>query len=136
MADRCLCEANQVVFLPCSGGSNCGQIANAAAVELTRQGWGNIYCLAGIGAHISGMIESARGAQRLVVIDGCSVGCGLKTVQHAGLALSDYVDVTRLGIAKSHDFELDPQHVKAVVARVQSLLQEPPRTVEAPTSNE
>mgnify|MGYP000210641914 CR=1 FL=1 len=127
MADTCLCEANQVVILPCSGGSNCGQIANGAAVELTRQGLGNIYCLAGIGAHIGGMIDSARSAQRLLVIDGCSVACALKTVQHAGLKATDYVVVTDLGVEKNHDFDLGAAEVARVVDHARSLLAQPPR---------
>jgi uncharacterized metal-binding protein len=29
-----LCKAEEITLLPCSGGSNCGQIANQAAVKL------------------------------------------------------------------------------------------------------
>jgi len=126
MADQCLCEASQVVFLPCSGGSNCGQIANAAAVELTRQGMGNFYCLARLGARISGMVESARSAQRLVVIDGCSMACALKTVQAVGLQPSDYLEITKQGIEKNHDMNLHADQVHAVVDQVRSVLVEPP----------
>lgn len=97
------------------------------AVELTRRGLGNIYCLAGIAAHISGMVESARAAKRLLVIDGCSVACALKTVEHAGLEATDYLDVTREGVEKNHDFNLDPTVVEAVVARARALLELPVR---------
>ena len=125
MVDKCLCEVDQVVILPCSGGSNCGQIANSAAVQLTQAGLGRLYCLAGIGAHIAGMVESARSAQRLLVIDGCSLACGRTTVGHAGLAVTDYVDVTALGIEKNHDFDLDPRHVETVVVQARMLLEAP-----------
>ena len=60
MAEKCLCEASEVLIFPCSGGSNCGQIANDAAVQLTEEGIGMIYCLAGIGAHDSVMIDTLR----------------------------------------------------------------------------
>jgi uncharacterized metal-binding protein len=123
MTEECLCEGGQAVILPCSGGSNCGQIANAAAVDLTQQGLGHIYCLAGIAAHIAGMIDSARSAQRLLVIDGCSVACALKAVRHAGLEPTDYIDVTQEGVAKNHNFDLSPDEVKAVVAKARALLQ-------------
>ncbi len=127
MVEKCLCEASQVVILPCSGGSNCGQIANAAAVELTRQGVGTIYCLAGIAAHIGGMVDSARSAQRLLIIDGCAVACGRKAIEHAGLRVTDYVDITRQGVAKNHDFDLDEAQVAPIVAHARSLLEQPPR---------
>ena len=125
MDDKCLCETNRVVILPCSGGSNCGQIANAVAVELTKEGLGNIYCLAGIGAHIDGMIESARSAQRLLVIDGCSVACARKTVEHVGLSMTDYIDIAAEGVEKNHDFDLNPKQIAEMVTRARALLQSP-----------
>lgn len=54
-AFECECRAEGIILLPCSGGSNCGQIANQTAVQLTEEGIGTIYCLAGIGAHDSVM---------------------------------------------------------------------------------
>lgn len=127
MADKCLCESNAVVILPCSGGSNCGQIANDAAVQLTREGLGNIYCLAEIGAHVVGMVESTRSAGRMLIIDGCAVACAKKAVGHTGLTVTDYVEVTAEGIEKNHDFDLESAHVTAVVGRARSLLQESPQ---------
>ena len=70
----CECRAEEIVFLPCAGGSNCGQITNRVAVKLDEEGVGHIYCLAGIGAHIGGMVELARAAKRIVALDGCNVG--------------------------------------------------------------
>jgi uncharacterized metal-binding protein len=72
------------------------------------------------------MVESARSAQRLVLIDGCSVACALKTVKAVGLEPSDYLDVTQQGIEKNHDMNLHADHVDAIVDRVRSLLAEPP----------
>lgn len=34
IALKCECKAEDIIFLPCSGGSNCGQIANRVAVNL------------------------------------------------------------------------------------------------------
>ena len=79
----CECKAEEIVFLPCSGGSNCGQIANQAAVQLTEEGIGRIYCLAGIGAHDSVMIGTAKAAKRVVAIDGCSTACAKRTLEYA-----------------------------------------------------
>jgi len=46
-----------------------------AGVSLTQNGVGKIFCLAGIGGHVSGMIESTKAGKILVAIDGCP--CGL-----------------------------------------------------------
>lgn len=52
MVETCTCKAEEIIFLPCAGGSNCGQITDKVAVRLDQEGVGRIYCLAGIGAHI------------------------------------------------------------------------------------
>jgi len=64
---------------------------------------GNFFCLAGIGGHVSGMIESTRAGKMLVAIDGCPVACAKKTLEHAGFNIDEYVQVTDLGIEKNHD---------------------------------
>ncbi len=121
-SDNCLCQAETVVLLPCSGASNCGQIANQVAVKLTEEGVGNMYCLAGIGAHNEGMVESAKSANRLVAIDGCSVACAKKLIEHLGLAVTDWICVTGLGINKVHEFNIMPGEVAMVMKSVKKLL--------------
>ncbi len=122
---ECECQPEEVTLLPCSGGSNCGQIANQVAVKLTEDGIGNIYCLAGIGAHIEGMVESARSAKRIVAIDGCSVACAKKTVEHAGLPVTDWVCVTEEGIDKIHQFDLSPEDIALIAQRTKESLAKP-----------
>ena len=41
--DCCAPDGN-VMLLCCSGGSNVGQLANQACVELTQEGFGKIFC--------------------------------------------------------------------------------------------
>ena len=121
-AQTCQCRAEEVVLLPCSGGSNCGQIANQVAVKLTEEGVGYIYCLAGLGAHIDGMVESARGAKRIVALDGCQVACARKAIEHAGLTVTDWICVTEEGVAKNHQFKLAPEEIGLIVRRTKESL--------------
>lgn len=107
MTEKCLCETNEILIFSCAGSSNVGQIANQAAVKLAQDGLGRYFCLAGIGGHVSGMIESTKAGKMLIAIDGCSVACGKKTLEHAGFRADEYVQVTDLGIEKSHDLSLD-----------------------------
>ena len=122
MAKNCSCQASEIIMMPCSGASNCGQIANDVAVHLVEEGVGKLFCLAGIGAHISGMIESARSAKRMVAIDGCSVACAKKTIEHAGLKVTDYIDIAKEGIAKSMSLKLSQQDILFIVKRVKQEL--------------
>ncbi|MGD8564011.1 MAG: putative zinc-binding protein, partial [Desulfarculaceae bacterium] len=75
MSDDCCSNSNEVMLLSCSGGSNVGQLANQAAVELTQEGLGKMFCLAGIGGRLSGFVQSAKDVPALVVMDGCEIGC-------------------------------------------------------------
>lgn len=119
MVEECTCEASEVLIFPCSGGSNCGQIANQVAVHLTERNVGKIYCLAGIGAHDNMMLDTAR---RIVAIDGCSTGCAKRTLEHAELTVTDWVCVTEEGIMKNHEFELVPDEIDLIARRTRKSL--------------
>jgi uncharacterized metal-binding protein len=107
MEEKCLCEPTEILIFSCSGSSNVGQIANGASIKLTQTGMGKFFCLAGIGGHVSGMIESTKAGKMLVAIDGCSVACAKKTLEHAGFNIDEYVQVTELGIEKNHNLDLN-----------------------------
>jgi uncharacterized metal-binding protein len=70
--------------------------------------------LAGIGGHVSGMIESTKAGKMLVAVDGCQVACAKKTLEHAGFNIDEYVQVTELGIEKNHNLDLNPSNVGKV----------------------
>jgi uncharacterized metal-binding protein len=101
MEEKCLCEPTEILIFPCSGGSNVGQIANQAGAKLTQDGMGKFFCLAGIGGHVSGMIESTKAGKMIVAIDGCPVACAKKTLEHAGFNIDEYVEITSMGIEKN-----------------------------------
>jgi len=115
MSEKCECEAKRVVVLPCSGGSNVGQLSNAAAVRMTQAGVASMFCLAGIGGHISGMIASCKGADAIIAIDGCSVACAKKTLEHAEIPIAKYVVITELGMEKNKNFDLNEGDIAKVI---------------------
>jgi uncharacterized metal-binding protein len=94
------------MILACSGGSNVGQITNQAALELTREGRGKMFCLAGLGADIPGIVKTVREADEVIVLDGCSIGCAKACLERAGLPLGRCLVVTDLGIEKVKDTQL------------------------------
>lgn len=121
----CECKAEDIIFLPCAGGSNCGQITNHAAVNLDIEKIGHIYCLAGIAAHVDGMVESAKGAKRIVAIDGCQVACAKKTIEHAGVKVTDWICVTNVGISKNHEFMMDIEQIELIEHKIKESLAKP-----------
>ncbi len=116
--DNCLCGSSRILIFSCSGGSNVGQLANQAAVDLTKNGTGRLVCLAGIGAHHSGMVESAKGGDLLVAIDGCQVRCAAKTLEHAGLKSEVGVVITDMGIEKSHQLSFKEEDCRLVAEKL------------------
>ncbi len=122
MTEKCLCEPNEVIIFSCAGSSNVGQIANQAAIKLAQDGVGRYFCLAGIGGHVSGMIESTKAGKMLIAIDGCPVACAKKTLEHAGFQIHEYVQTTDLGIEKNHQFNLDDAEVGKVSHHIASLV--------------
>jgi uncharacterized metal-binding protein len=102
--NTCCGASVKTLVLGCSGGSNVGQVANNVMIEMDKDGVGNAYCLAGLGADLSGFVESAR-AGRTILIDGCPVGCGKKAFEKHGITPTEYFIVTELGIEKKHAFD-------------------------------
>jgi uncharacterized metal-binding protein len=106
------------MILACSGASNLGQLSNQAAVELAREGFGKMFCLAGIGAHLSGFVQSAKDVPSMVAIDGCPVGCARKILEHANVPLQAYLTISDLGIEKNTDTNLKQEELEKVKAAV------------------
>jgi uncharacterized metal-binding protein len=114
MSDDCCSQTKNIMILPCSGGSNVGQTANQAAVELTREGFGKMYCLAGIGGALNSFVQSAKDVEEMIVIDGCDIACGRACLEKAGIPVKKHVIVTQLDIKKNSDLTLNPDDTAAM----------------------
>jgi uncharacterized metal-binding protein len=122
MANDCCTPGGNTMILACSGGSNVGQLSNQAAVELTREGVGKMFCLAGIGGQLSGFVQSARDVPNMVVIDGCSLGCAKASLEQAQVPMKTYLVLTELGIEKNKDLDLKEEEVMKVKEAVKEAL--------------
>lgn len=118
MANDCCAGGNETMILACSGGSNVGQLSNQAAIELTKEGFGKMFCLAGIGGQLSGFVQSAKDVPSLVAIDGCPVGCTKAILANAGIEAKNYLVITDLGISKNKNFDLVKNEIEQVKAAV------------------
>ena len=67
----CSCGCSETekarLLYACSGAADVGQIADLVVRQLSREEWGGMSCLSGIGADLSGFIESAREADNIVI---------------------------------------------------------------------
>ncbi len=50
----------------------------------------------------------------MVLIDGCDIGCGKASLEHAEVPLKNYLVVTDMGIEKNKDFNLKKEDIQKV----------------------
>jgi uncharacterized metal-binding protein len=122
MVGKCSSGPVKIRTFTCSGSSNVGQIANQVAIQLDQDGVASMSCLAGIGAHLDAMVETAKTAESIVVIDGCPTECARKTLEKAGIAATNHFRVTDEGITKNHDLKISKNDIDLVARRVKRRL--------------
>jgi len=125
MAVKHVCSGGEnIMILACSGGSNVGQLSNQAAVELTQEGFGKMFCLAGIGGQLSGFVQSAKDVSVMVAIDGCQVGCAKAILKQAEVPLKHYLVLTDENIEKNKNFNLERSEIYKVKEAVKRVVSE------------
>jgi uncharacterized metal-binding protein len=94
------CDPASTLIFACSGAADVGEIADHAARKLTKDGAGKMFCLAGIGGRVPGIMENTRKAKTLLVIDGCPLQCSRNSLEKAGFREFKHVCLSDLGMAK------------------------------------
>jgi uncharacterized metal-binding protein len=97
---QCTCQAAPKLIFPCSGASDVGGLADRAARALSLTGAGRMYCLAGIGGRVEGILATTRAAASVLVIDGCRQECARKTMELAGIQRFQHLRLVDLGLEK------------------------------------
>jgi len=120
---KCACGSANVAIFPCVGAANVGQLSNRIAIELEKQGIGNLMCTAGIGARAPGLMKSAEASDRIIAINGCPVNCASKTLELAGFNVDRHIVISELGIKKSKEKDLKDQEVADTLGKVLEILQ-------------
>lgn len=93
------CGGGTKLIYACSGAADVGEIADRVVRKLRSEGSTKMTCLAGIGAGLSGYVQSAKGADENITIDGCPVACAKKTLEKIGVTPRSYI-LTDLGLVK------------------------------------
>jgi len=100
MAGNCACGGKNMVVFTCSGAADVGELADRAARKLAAETCVKMGCLAGVGGNISGFIASAKGADLVIMLDGCPVACGKKTLETHGVKDFKHLKATDCGFEK------------------------------------
>jgi len=95
-----VCSGEPTLIFACSGAADVGEIADQAARKLTKDGVGKMFCLAGIGGRVPGIMKTTESASKILAIDGCDLDCVKKCLQLAGFSKFEHLRLTDLGMEK------------------------------------
>ncbi len=113
----CCCGSQEIKLIyACSGAANTGYLADAIARKMMKDDIGKMTCLAAMGAELSGFVESARCAEKNVVIDGCPVSCGKNIFEKLGLPFEHFI-TTEFGVEKGKT-EITPEVIEKVAINI------------------
>lgn len=96
----CACDAAPKLIFACSGAADVGHIADLAARKISSQGAGKMFCLAGIGGRVSGIMATTEAAAKVLAIDGCPLDCARNTLEQAGFNEFEHLQLNDLGMEK------------------------------------
>ncbi|MEI6808578.1 MAG: putative zinc-binding protein [bacterium] len=97
---KCTCGSGPKLIFACSGAADVGAVADQAARKLTKDGAGRMFCLAGIGGRVSGIMATTESAAKILAIDGCPLNCVKSSLDHAGFKTYEHLQLADLGMEK------------------------------------
>jgi uncharacterized metal-binding protein len=118
----CACGSAPKLIFPCSGAADVGAIADQAARKLTKEGVGKMFCLAGIGGRVSGIMATTESAARILAIDGCPLNCARNSLEQAGFKKYEHLQLADLGMEKGKTQPTQEMIAKAASAGAEKLV--------------
>jgi len=114
------CGGPKLVFA-CSGAADVGAITDQAARKVTAGGKGKMFCMAGIGGRVSGIMKTTEAASKIVAVDGCPLNCVKNSLEQAGFRAFAHVQLAEMGMEKGKS-PLSDDKVAAVAAKIEEAL--------------
>ncbi len=120
-------EGRFPLVFSCSGASSAAQMANHLAVRLDRMGLADMSCIAGLGGDVAPLVRIARSGRPIIAIDGCPLGCVVRTLERHGLQPARHYELTRHGVAKVSHEDFSPGEASDVLRVIVADLKRSPR---------
>ena len=113
--NSCSCSGGPRLIFACSGAADVGEITDKAARKLTKEGVGKMFCTAGIGGRVSGIMKTTESAEGILAIDGCPLNCVKNSLEKAGFNEFEHIQLADLGLEKGSSPVTEENIVKVVV---------------------
>lgn len=117
----CGCSGGAKLIFACSGAADVGEIADKAARKLTRDGVGRMFCTAGIGGRISGILKTSEAAESILAIDGCPLNCVKSSLEQAGFTTFKHLQLADLDLEKGKS-PASEESVNKAAARAKEMI--------------
>ena len=86
---QCACQGALRLVFACSGAADVGAIADQAARRLSRDGAAQMFCLAGIGGRIPGIVKTTEAAGQVLARSIPTEDGGTKLTDAQGLTVAN-----------------------------------------------
>lgn len=117
----CACSEAPKLIFACSGAADVGAVADQAARKMTMDGTGKMFCLAGVGGRVTGIMKTAETADAILAIDGCPLNCVRNCLEQAGFGEFSHLQLADLGMAKGKTAASDENIAKAAAKGTEML---------------
>lgn len=114
----------EILIFACSGAADVGAVADQAARQLSQNGDGQMFCLAGVGGKVDPIVQRTQAAAVVLAIDGCPVNCVLKTLEAAGISGARHLRLADLDLVKGKT-PPNAENVAKAVAAAKAILVQP-----------
>ena len=112
-------EKNELPLIySCSGCSNIAQLANQVALELDREQYTEMSCIAGIGGGVPSLVKKAKSAKQIISLDGCPLHCVKNSLSRHDIESTHHFTLTEYGIKKKYHMDFSPEDVRKIKAQV------------------
>ena len=118
---KCSCSGSTDLMFSCSGAADTAEIGDRAVRSLHKAGDAKMFCLAGISGKVELIEVNTRGADRILVVDGCDSDCSRKTMEFGGFTGFIHLRVSDLGMEKGKTPVTDDR-IAMVAAKLRELL--------------
>jgi uncharacterized metal-binding protein len=115
------CSGGPTLIFACSGAADVGEIADRAARKLTKEGIGKMFCLAGVGGRIGGIMRTTESASKILAIDGCTLNCVKNCLEQAGFSKFIHLPIADIGLEKGKSPATE-ENISKVVAKGKEML--------------
>lgn len=98
--NMCAPEFTSKLIFACSGAADVGALSDQVARKLMQEGTGKMFCLAGVGGRVPGIMATTSSATKILVIDGCNQNCAKQVLDQAGFTSYTHLTLADLGMEK------------------------------------